>query len=183
MLQLRDALSILPQQSLAALAVATNSTLTSPATVASTASSNTFMGFFISLLTRSLDVRTLHAILVASNLFWYQATRQTVAVLSVFMCKEFATMDTSQQAQLIAAPSVGNMVTQAFGGLFIGYLPGGTKTAITIALIGLATGCTMLPLALDFSNSRASLFTEKFPLGLAFSLLTLQGFFFLLSTV
>lgn len=178
MLQLRDALSILPQQSLAALAVATNSTLTSPATVASTASSNTFMGFFISLLTRSLDVRTLHAILVASNLFWYQATRQTVAVLSVFMCKEFATMDTSQQAQLIAAPSVGNMVTQAFGGLFIGYLPGGTKTAITIALIGLATGCTMLPLALDFSNSRASLFTEKFPLGLAFSLLTLQGFLF-----
>ncbi len=174
MLQLRDAVSILPQT-----AVAANSTLASHATaVAGAASTDGLVCFLASLLPRNLDIRTLHAVLVASNLFWYQATRQTVAVLSVFMCKEFATMHTSQQAQLIAAPSVGNMVTQAFGGLFLRFLPGGTKTAITIALIGLATGCTMLPLALDFSNSRASIFSDTFPLGLAFSLLTMQGFLF-----
>ena len=167
---LRDAVSILPQT-----IVASNSTWASSATADAGTASTTFL---VSVLAPNFDVRTLHAVLVASNLFWYQAIRQTVAVLSVFMCKEFATMDTRQQAQLIAAPSVGNMVTQAFGGLFLRYLPGGTKTAITIALIGLATGCTMLPLALDFSNSRASVFSDTFPLGLAFSLLTMQGFFF-----
>lgn len=179
MLQLRDAVSILPQISLAAGSVAANTTLALPAKVVVDATSkDAIANFLISLMPQGINIRTLHAVLVASNLFWYQATRQTVAVLSVFMCKEFATMDKSQQAQLIAAPSVGNMVTQAFGGLFLRYLPGGTKTAITIALIGLATGCTMLPLALDFSNSRASPSSTTFPLGLAFSLLSMQGFLF-----
>ena len=179
MLQLRDAVSILPQLSLALGAASANSTLASPAkAVASTTLNDGSASFLLSLLPHCINARTLHAVLVASNLFWYQAIRQTVAVLSVFMCKEFATMDTSQQAQLIAAPSVGNMVTQAFGGLFLQYLPGGSKTAIAIALVGLAMGCTMLPLALDYSNSRSPLSSEIFPLGLAFSLLTMQGFLF-----
>ncbi len=179
MFQLRDAVSILPQLSLAAGSVAANTTLVSPENlVADVTSKDGIANFLLTMMPSSINVRTLHAILVASNLFWYQATRQTVAVLSVFMCKEFTLMDKSQQAQLIAAPSVGNMVTQAFGGLLLRYLPGGTKTAISIALIGLATGCTMLPFALDFSNSRASPSTTIFPLGLAFTLLSMQGFLF-----
>jgi hypothetical protein len=112
-------------------------------------------------LNKIINARTIHSILVASNLFWYQAIRQSVAILSVFMCTEFNTsgkirMDTTQQAQLIAAPSVGNILTQAFGGYIIHLLEttrlgggGGTKTAISIALFGLAFGCTFLPFTIN----------------------------------
>jgi len=185
MLPLRDVVSILPQLSLVAAGVVANSTSTKASPV--TAVADTFVStksfsslndvaarLLLSLLPNH-NARTLHAVLVAANLFWYQAIRQTVAVLSVFMCQEFPAMDTSQQAQLIAAPSVGNIFTQAIGGLVIGWLPGGTKSAITIALIGLATGCTMLPLAIK--NSKASS-SGSFPLGMAFVLLSLQGFLF-----
>ena len=158
MLSLRDAVSILPQTSLVAAttaaAVVANNTTSTGTTTTPLATDYSFDSnngldasakFLISVLPTFVadtnSVRTLHALLVAANVFWYQSIRQTVAVMSVFMCKEFADygMDTSQQAQLIAAPSVGNIVTQALGGLIIRCLPGGTKTAITIALIGLAT--------------------------------------------
>ena len=198
MLPLRDAVSVLPHIYLAAAGavVSHNSTSISPAkAVADTLvnNSNTRFSsplnindavarFLLSLLPfhNVINARTLHAVLVASNLFWYQAIRQSVAVLSVFMCQEFPAMDTSQQAKLMAAPSVGNILTQAIGGILVAWLPGGTKTAITIGLIGLASGCTLLPLALG-SNSNTnsgSSVPGSFPLGAAFSLLTLQGFLF-----
>jgi sugar phosphate permease len=191
MLPLRDAVSVLPHIYMAAAgAVVGNSTSTSPAkAVADTLVGNNtttnindaVARFVLSLLPfNNVNVRTLHAVLVASNLFWYQAIRQTVAVLSVFMCQEFPAMDTSQQAKLMAAPSVGNILTQAIGGLLLTWLPGGTKTAIAIGLIGLASGCTLLPLALG-SNSNTNSGSSapgSFPLGAAFGLLTLQGFLF-----
>ena len=182
MLPLRDAVSILPQLSLAAVgAVAANSTSTSPVSIVHKDSFNDATARLLLLLLpgQYVNVRTLHAILVAANLFWYQAIRQTVAVLSVFMCQEFATMETSQQAKLIAAPSVGNILTQALGGLVLKMLPGGTKSAITIALIGLATGCTMLPFAIGSTASKSTVSsTTSFRLGSAFALLSLQGFLF-----
>jgi MFS family permease len=191
MLTLRDAVSILPQFTFAAAGA--NSTLASPANaVASTVVSTNqrglssvneiLVGLLLSVLPFRNNVRTLHAALVAANLFWYQAIRQTVAVLSVFMCQEFPAMKTSQQAQLIAAPSVGNIATQAMGGILLRWIPGGTKTAITIALVGLATGCTMLPLTIRDPNRNSGSGTSSpeasFPLGTAFALLSLQGFLF-----
>lgn len=198
MLPLRDAVSVLPHiyLAVAGAVVSNNSTSTSPAKAVAdnfVNNSNTSFSsqlnindavarFLLSLLPfhNVINARTLHAVLVASNLFWYQAIRQTVAVLSVFMCLEFPAMDTSQQAKLMAAPSVGNILTQAIGGILVAWLPGGTKTAITIALTGLASGCTLLPLALG-SNSKTNSGSSdpgSFPLGAAFSLLTLQGFLF-----
>ncbi|OEU09170.1 MFS general substrate transporter [Fragilariopsis cylindrus CCMP1102] len=142
-------------------------------------------------LHKIIHTRTIHSILVAMNLFWYQAIRQSVAILSVFMCTEFNTintkddsnnrirMDTTQQAQLIAAPSVGNILTQAFGGSIIHLLDisglGGTKTAISIALFGLAFGCTVLPLTINSGSSSSS---DEPLLQKAFLLLALQGLFF-----
>jgi len=181
MFSTRDALSLVPQLSLAATKV-TNSTSTA-ATAAlfnndsnSSSITDSAAKIFLSLLPGTLarnNVRTLHALLVATNLFWYQAIRQTVAVMSVFMCAEFADrgMDTSQQAKLIAAPSVGNIFTQALGGSLINILPGGTKTAIAIGLAGLATGCTLLPLSIR-PQSKSPLLSK------AFVLLATQGALF-----
>ena len=122
-----------------------------------------------------ITARTLHKVLVASNMFWYQTIRQTVAVLSVFMCQEFeGAMDTVQQAQLIAAPSVGNIWSQALGGLIISWL-GGTKATITIALMALATGCVLLPLTIPGAKNFGN---GSFSLGKAFALLLIQGFLF-----
>lgn len=194
MLALRDAVSILPHLSSFAAVAAINSTSTNLSPVTTVALADSFRGgtnengssfgdttaeIVLSLLPGH-NARTLHAVLVASNLFWYQAVRQTVAVLSVFMCREFASMDTNQQAQLIAAPSVGNIATQALGGLFILCLPGGTKTAITLAIISLATGCSLLPMAMDGASASAlaSKVPGSFPLGTAFALLSLQGLVF-----
>jgi sugar phosphate permease len=197
MLALRDAVSILPQLSSLAAVAAINSTSTNVSPVTTTVAladsfrggtnenvssfGDTTAGIVLSLLPGN-NARTLHAVLVASNLFWYQTIRQTVAVLSVFMCREFASMDTNQQAQLIAAPSVGNIVTQAVGGIFIRCLPGGTKTAITLAMVSLATGCSLLPMAMDGALASASAMASKvpgsFPLGTAFALLSLQGLVF-----
>lgn len=157
----------------------------------------------------TLEARTIHAVLVAMNLFWYQALRQTVAILSVLMCVEFnggsnggdATttttnykMDTTQQGQLIAAPSVGNILTQALGGSIIQLLQhlqfGGNKTAISIALFGLACGCTFLPSTIPASQLFSSTNTktnsplpttgppQKLPLQKALLLLTIQGVLF-----
>lgn len=191
MLPLRDAVSMFPHITLTAVeAVAKNSTSTTTkdafrntidgSTTVSSLNDAT-AGFLFSLLepysnNTATTARTLHKVLVASNLFWYQTIRQTVAVLSVFMCQEFeGAMDTAQQAQLIAAPSVGNVWTQAFGGLIISWLPGGTKSAITIALMGLAIGCILLPLAIPGTKTSTS---GSFSLRKAFALLSIQGLLF-----
>lgn len=181
MLSPRDTLSVLPQLSLAAAGVTNSTSTAATAAIFYNEKNNSTIydaaaKLLLSLLPGSLasnNVRTLHALLVAMNLFWYQAIRQTVAVMSVFMCTEFADrgMGTSQQAQLIAAPSVGNILTQAIGGSLIHWLPGGTKTVITIALAGLAAGCTLLPVSIR-PQSESPLLRK------AFVLLAFQGMFF-----
>lgn len=189
MLPLRDAVSILPQITLAAAGAVTNNSgllatkaafcddIDTDTTVSSL--NDVVAGYLFALMVPySNDIhntaQTLHKVLVASNLFWYQAIRQTVAVLSVFMCQEFeGAMDTVQQAQLIAAPSVGNIWSQALGGLFITWLPGGSKSAVTIALMGLAVGCVLLPLAIPGTNNLGTFSLRK-----AFALLLIQGFLF-----
>lgn len=191
MLPLRDAVSISPEITLTtAVAVATNSTsLATKAAFGNDVNTSTRVstlndavaGFLFSLLESNGNkshnkARTLHKVLVASNLFWYQAVRQTVAVLSVFMCQEFeGVMDTAQQAKLIAAPSLGTVLTQAIGGLLSSWIPGGTKSVITIALMGLATGCILLPLT--FPGTKTSI-SGSFSLGKAFALLIVQGLLF-----
>jgi len=190
MLSSRFTLSVLPQLSLATAGMAANATTTSAAGAIfhnNNENKNSIVNdaaakLLFSILPGSIgaiatnNARTLHAVLVAINLFWYQAIRQTVAVMSVFMCIEFADrgMDTSQQAQLIAAPSVGNIFTQAIGGSIIQWLPGGTKTAIAIALAGLAAGCTLLPASISIATqSSSSPLLRK-----AFVLLATQGMLF-----
>ena len=62
-----------------------------------------------------MPARRIHALLVAANLFWYQAIRQTVGVLAVAMGHELH-YSASEKGWLIAAPSVGNIITQLVGG-------------------------------------------------------------------
>ena len=57
------------------------------------------------------SARSIHALLVATNLFWYQAIRQTVSVLAVAMGQELG-FGTEEKSWLIAAPSVGNIITR-----------------------------------------------------------------------
>ena len=77
-----------------------------------------------------VQARHLHALLVAANLFWYQAIRQCVGLLVVAMGREFG-LSPKEKARLIAAPSVGNIITQALGGLVEAKL--GARTTISLA--------------------------------------------------
>ena len=111
-----------------------------------------------------VQARHLHALLVAANLFWYQAIRQCVGLLVVAMGREFG-LSPKEKARLIAAPSVGNIITQALGGLVEAKL--GARTTISLAIGGLAMGCTLVPLACGSP-----------PCSNALLLLALQGFIF-----
>ena len=110
-----------------------------------------------------LQARQIHALLVAANLFWYQAIRQCMAVLVVSMQVEFG-YSTKEKARLIMAPSVGNIITQLLGGFAEQWF--GARATIAAAISGLAAGCTLLPMAASASH----LF--------AFVLLAAQGFIF-----
>lgn len=107
--------------------------------------------------------RHTHALLVAINLFWYQAIRQTVGVLSVSMSAELG-YGTREKGWLIAAPSVGNIITQMLGGRVEQAI--GARVTIAIALAGLAAGCLLLPVACTSS------------LNIGLLLLSAQGFIF-----
>jgi sugar phosphate permease len=114
-------------------------------------------------LVPGLQARHLHALLIAANLFWYQAIRQCVGLLVVSMGAEFS-YTTHQKGRLIAAPSVGNIITQMVGGMVEAQI--GARATVGAAIAALAAGCTLLPLAASSSFS------------LAFLLLAAQGFFF-----
>ncbi len=107
--------------------------------------------------------RHIHAILVAVNLFWYQAVRQTLGVLSVSMGHELG-YTTQEKGWLIAAPSVGNIITQAVGGRVEVLI--GARATVAIALSGLGAGSLLLPMACSAS------------LRLGLLVLAAQGFIF-----
>ena len=97
-----------------------------------------------------VHARHLHALLVATNLFWFQAIRQTVATLAVSMGQELG-YSTKEKGWLIAAPSVGNIVTQLFGSHLERAI--GARMTITLAVSGLAAGCLLVPVACSTSLS------------------------------
>ena len=88
--------------------------------------------------------------LVAANLFWYQAIRQTVGVLVVAMGDDLG-FGTKEKGWLIAAPSVGNIMTQLLGGMLEAAL--GAKLTIGIAVSGLGIGCVLVPPSCTYSLS------------------------------
>jgi len=104
-----------------------------------------------------------HALLVAANLFWYQAVRQCLGLLVVSMGSEFG-YTTAEKGRLIAAPSVGNIITQMLGGLVEARL--GARVTIACAVAGLSAGCALVPIASSSSHATA------------FALLAAQGFIF-----
>lgn len=110
-----------------------------------------------------MSARSIHAILVAINLFWYQACRQTLGVLTVAMGQELG-LSTKEKGWLIAAPSVGNIITQMFGSRVESAL--GARATIACAVLGLAIGCLLVPIAC----------TASLKLGLL--VLAAQGFVF-----
>ena len=99
---------------------------------------------------KMVHARHLHALLVATNLFWFQAIRQTVATLAVSMGQELG-YSTKEKGWLIAAPSVGNIVTQLFGSHLERAI--GARMTITLAVSGLAAGCLLVPVACSTSLS------------------------------
>ena len=110
-----------------------------------------------------MQARHLHARLVAVNLFWYQAIRQTMSTLVVSMSLELS-LTVADRARLIAAPSVGNILTQMLGGMVEARL--GAKATIAVALIGMGIACILVPLATSVSIRTGLL------------LLSAQGFIF-----
>ena len=110
-----------------------------------------------------MPARRIHALLVAANLFWYQAIRQTVGVLAVAMGHELH-YSANEKGWLIAAPSVGNIITQLVGGRVEQAI--GARATVTVAVTGLACGCLLVPVV----------FPTSLQLGLL--VLAVQGFFF-----
>ena len=117
----------------------------------------------LTTLMPGVEARQIHSLLVAANLFWYQAIRQCLGLLVVSMGLEFG-YSTSEKGRLIAAPSVGNIITQLVGGLLEQKI--GARATIAAAIMGLATGCTLMPLACSSSYT------------LALVVLAAQGFIF-----
>jgi sugar phosphate permease len=114
-------------------------------------------------LLHMMTARKTHALLVACNLFWYQAIRQTVGVLTVAMGLELG-LGTKEKGWLIAAPSVGNILTQMFGSHVERAI--GARATIACAVLGLGVGCLLVPVAC----------TASLRIGLV--VLAVQGFVF-----
>ena len=99
-----------------------------------------------------MSARSIHAILVAINLFWYQACRQTLGVLTVAMGQE---LGLSTKEKVAHRSAVSGQHHHADVRLTVESALGARAT-IACAVLGLAIGCLLVPAA-PLRSSSASL--------------------------
>ena len=91
--------------------------------------------------------------LVAGDLFIYQAVRQATSFLAVPMSVEL-NYSKREVGWLLAAPSIGAIVTQVAGGRICSFFD--VRWTVLLSLVGMAVCCSLLPVACSHSISAAA---------------------------